>query len=77
MHPPPGIRHHRLDPSESKARALRSLLLAVNEGGRLRYAGKVGTGFSMPTAGRCSAAAPLEPEAPVEVPRADARGAHW
>ena len=65
--------------SESKARAVRSLLLAVNEDGKLRYAGKVGTGFSM---------AMLEDllrqfekieasKAPVDVPRTDARGARW
>jgi bifunctional non-homologous end joining protein LigD len=66
-------------PSESKGRALRALLLAVNEEGKLRYAGKVGTGFSMATLqdlrdrlGRIET-----DKAPVEVPRADARGAHW
>jgi bifunctional non-homologous end joining protein LigD len=65
--------------STTATRGLRSLLLAVNEGGELRYAGKVGTGFSRDTEQmllgklrrleRKSAAA--------AVPRADARGAHW
>jgi bifunctional non-homologous end joining protein LigD len=66
-------------PSESKGRAIRALLLAVNEGGKLRYAGKVGTGFSMATLEDLRAR--LEKietdKAPVAVPRADARGAHW
>jgi bifunctional non-homologous end joining protein LigD len=66
-------------PSESKARALRSLLLAVNEGGKLRYAGKVGTGFSMKMledlAKRLKGLA--RKTAPVDVPKADARGARW
>jgi len=66
-------------PSESKARALRSLLLAVNEGGRLRYAGKVGTGFSMATLQELLRQLRRYEtgKAPVEVPRAEARGAHW
>ncbi|HEV2745940.1 MAG TPA: DNA ligase D [Allosphingosinicella sp.] len=66
-------------PSEAKARGFRSLLLALNEDGRLRYAGKVGTGFDMQTLQdllarfrRIEASKP-----PVAVPRADARGAHW
>ncbi|MDB5698738.1 MAG: ligD, partial [Alphaproteobacteria bacterium] len=66
-------------PSESKARALRSLLLAVNAEGELRYAGKVGTGFSMSTLqsllGELRKREVKRP--PVEVPRAEARGAHW
>ncbi|QPQ55999.1 DNA ligase D [Allosphingosinicella flava] len=66
-------------PSESKARALRALLLAVHEVGKLRYVGKVGTGFSMATLqdllGRLKK---LETkEAPVAVPRSESRGAHW
>jgi bifunctional non-homologous end joining protein LigD len=66
-------------PSDSKARALRSLLLAVHEKGHLRYAGKVGTGFSMATmADLVTKLRKREvKKAPVEVPRADARGAHW
>jgi bifunctional non-homologous end joining protein LigD len=62
-----------------KSRAFRSLLLAVNEDGKLRYAGKVGTGFSMATIHdlhrRMETIA--ADKAPVAVPRADARGAHW
>ena len=33
-------------PSDKKGRGFRSLLLGLNEDGKLRYAGKVGTGFS-------------------------------
>lgn len=66
-------------PSDSKARALRSLLLAVNESGRLRYAGKVGTGFSMAILQDLLGSLRKREvkRAPVDVPRADARGAHW
>ncbi|WP_129790611.1 DNA ligase D [Sphingosinicella sp. CPCC 101087] len=66
-------------PSESKGRALRSLLLALNESGKLRYAGKVGTGFSMKTLQDLSdRLRRIEVgKAPVAVPRAEARGAHW
>ncbi|WP_114953759.1 DNA ligase D [Sphingosinicella terrae] len=66
-------------PSEAKARGFRSLLLAVNEGGTLRYAGKVGTGFSMKTIqDLLEAMRPLAArKTPTDVPRADARGAHW
>src|SRR3569833_656468 len=66
-------------PSESKGRALRALLLAVNENGKLRYAGKVGTGFSMATRQelRRKFDQGEAKKAPVDVPRADARGAHW
>jgi bifunctional non-homologous end joining protein LigD len=65
--------------SESKARAIRSLLLAVNEKGKLRYAGKVGTGFSMAVLrDLLRKLRKLEVKtAAVEVPRAEARGAHW
>jgi bifunctional non-homologous end joining protein LigD len=66
-------------PSDKKGRPLRALLLAVNEGGKLRYAGKVGTGFSMAVLHdlverltRIEAA-----KAAADVPRAEARGAHW
>jgi bifunctional non-homologous end joining protein LigD len=62
-----------------KSRAFRSLLLAVNEKGKLRYAGKVGTGFTMTTIHdlhRRMEAISVD-KAPVAVPRADARGAHW
>ncbi|MEA3003930.1 MAG: bifunctional non-ous end joining protein LigD, partial [Sphingomonadales bacterium] len=62
-----------------KSRAFRSLLLAVNENGTLRYAGKVGTGFSMQMIhdlhARMARLATDRP--PAAVPRAEARGAHW
>ncbi|HEV2866511.1 MAG TPA: DNA ligase D, partial [Allosphingosinicella sp.] len=66
-------------PSEAKARGFRSLLLAANEGGKLTYVGKVGTGFSMATIKQLLARMePLETaKAPTAVPRPDARGAHW
>ena len=62
-----------------KGRGFRSLLLAVNDEGELRYAGKVGTGFDAAEIDmlieRMSPLAQKEP--PVEVPRAIRRGAHW
>jgi bifunctional non-homologous end joining protein LigD len=65
--------------SDKKGRGFRALLLGVHEQGKLRYAGKVGTGFSNQVQHdlrerfeRISAARPAAP-----VPRADARGAHW
>ncbi len=65
--------------SDKKGRGFRALLLAVNEGGKLRYAGKVGTGFSVAVQhdlrARLDKLAVAKP--PVEVPRAEARGAHW
>lgn len=66
-------------PSTARGRGFRSLILAVNDGGKLRFAGKVGTGFD---AAKIEAiAARLEPlatdKAPVEAPRAAVRGAHW
>jgi bifunctional non-homologous end joining protein LigD len=66
-------------PSEAKSRGFRSLLLAVNEGGKLRYVGKVGTGFSMQLIQELLAKMQkIEVKtAPVQVPRAEARGAHW
>jgi len=66
-------------PSDSKACALRSLLLAVNEDGRLRYAGKVGTGFTVKVLQHLLATLRKREvkKAPVDVPRAEARGAHW
>jgi bifunctional non-homologous end joining protein LigD len=66
-------------PSDKKARGFRSLLLAVNEGGTLRYVGKVGTGFSMDTIRELLARMEkIEVDkAPTAVPRPDARGAHW
>lgn len=66
-------------PSSAKGRGLRSLLLGVNEDDKLRYAGKVGTGFDANT--QAMLAHKLEKlarkTAPVEVPRAAAKGAVW
>ncbi|RYY26308.1 MAG: DNA ligase D [Sphingomonadales bacterium] len=66
-------------PSTAKGRGFKSLLLAVHEGGKLRYAGKVGTGFSMEAIhdlrerfARIEAAKPA-----ADVPKPEARGAHW
>jgi bifunctional non-homologous end joining protein LigD len=62
-----------------KQRGFRSLLLGVNENGRLRYAGKVGTGFTGDEIERLmEIMAPLEQkEETVAAPRAAVRGAHW
>jgi bifunctional non-homologous end joining protein LigD len=62
-----------------KRHGFRSLHLAVRDGRKLRYAGKVGTGFD---AKMIQALAermkPLEvAEPPVSVPRAALRGSHW
>ena len=62
-----------------KSRGFRSLLLGLNEDGTLRYAGKVGTGFNAALMddllGRMHK---LERKsAPVTVPKAAAKGAHW
>jgi bifunctional non-homologous end joining protein LigD len=66
-------------PSATKTRSLRSLFLAVHEDGGLRYAGKVGTGFSaaierdlLDRLQRLERKSP-----PANVPRADARGGRW
>jgi bifunctional non-homologous end joining protein LigD len=65
--------------SDKKGRGFRALLLGLNEGGKLRYAGKVGTGFSMQVQhdlrARMDKLAADKPA--VAVPRAEARGAHW
>jgi bifunctional non-homologous end joining protein LigD len=65
--------------SDKKGRGFRALLLGVYEEGKLRYAGKVGTGFSnqvqQDLLERFEKIAAEKPAAPV--PRADARGAHW
>ncbi len=65
--------------SDKKGRGFRSLLLGLHEKGKLLYAGKVGTGFS--TALQHDLRARLErlevKKPPAEVPRAEARGAHW
>jgi bifunctional non-homologous end joining protein LigD len=66
-------------PSDKKGRGFRSLLLAQHEGGALRYAGKVGTGFSadaqadlLKCFGKLKAAKP-----PLDAPKSETRGAHW
>ena len=66
--------------SESdKRRGFRSLLLAAKEGGKLTYVGKVGTGFNAKSIDDLMER--MEPlavdKAPVEVPRADRKGAHF
>jgi bifunctional non-homologous end joining protein LigD len=57
----------------------RSLLLGVNDGGELRYAGKVGTGFNAKLIQEMmERMRPLEiDKASVDVPRAERKGAHW
>ncbi len=66
-------------PSDKKGRGFRSLLLAQHDGGALRYAGKVGTGFStdmqadlLKRFGKLEAA-----EAALDAPKSETRGAHW
>lgn len=65
--------------SSAKGRGFRSLLLGLNEDGKLRYAGKVGTGFDTATshALRDQLDRIARKTPPVEVPREAARGAHW
>ena len=66
--------------SESdKRRGFRSLLLAVRDGKSLTYVGKVGTGFDTKMIDDLmERMRPLEvDEAPLDVPRADRKGAHW
>jgi bifunctional non-homologous end joining protein LigD len=66
--------------SESDKRlGFRSLLLALKEGRKYTYAGKVGTGFNGKLIEELmERMEPLEVEkAPVEVPRAERKGAHW
>ena len=62
-----------------KIRGFRSLLLGVHEDGKLRYAGKAGTGFGGDEIERLlGLLKPLERKTPsVEAPRAAVRGAHW
>jgi bifunctional non-homologous end joining protein LigD len=62
-----------------KQRGFRALLLGVNEGGKLRYAGKVGTGYTADEIDKLMGLmTPLEVKAPtVYAPRAAVRGAHW
>jgi bifunctional non-homologous end joining protein LigD len=65
--------------SDKVRRGFRSLFLATHEGGKLRFAGKVGTGFNMKTMGELlDRMKPLEIAKPaVEVPRAERKGGHW
>ena len=62
-----------------KSRAFRSLMLGVHEDGVLRYAGKVGTGFTNEEIfSLMETMSPLEQDVPtVKAPRAEVRGAHW
>ncbi len=62
-----------------RQRGFRALLLGVNEGGKLRYAGKAGTGYTAAEIDRLiGLMAPLEVAEPtVDAPRAAVRGAHW
>jgi bifunctional non-homologous end joining protein LigD len=62
-----------------KNRGFRSLILAVNERGKLRYAGKVGTGFDMAEIEQLrKRMKPLaRTAAPIDAPRAATKGAHW
>ena len=62
-----------------KGREFRSLLLGTHDGGLLRYAGKVGTGFSAALREELMAKmAPLEQDTPtVSAPRSEVRAAHW
>jgi len=62
-----------------KSRGFRALLLGVQDKNGLRYAGKVGTGFSTDTMNDLSAKlARLARKTPtVEAPRAAVRGAQW
>ncbi|WP_343519101.1 DNA ligase D [Sphingomonas sp.] len=66
-------------PSSAKGRGFRALLLGVHEDGKLRYAGKVGTGFNTETshALRERLDRIARKSAPVDVPREAARGAQW
>jgi len=62
-----------------KSRLFRSLILGIHDEGKLRYAGKVGTGFDTTEIMRLSEMMkPLEQDGPtVDAPRAEVRGAHW
>ncbi|HET8612284.1 MAG TPA: DNA ligase D, partial [Sphingomonas sp.] len=65
--------------SDKKGRDLRSLALGLNEGGELRYAGRVGTGFTADTRETLmKKLRPIQRKTPAaEVPRAAARGVQW
>ncbi|MDQ2762779.1 MAG: non-homologous end-joining DNA ligase, partial [Pseudomonadota bacterium] len=62
-----------------KQRGFRALLLGVNEDGKLRYAGKAGTGYTADEIDKLmELMTPLEVKGPtVDAPRAAVRGAHW
>ncbi|MEJ7933446.1 DNA ligase D [Sphingobium sp. AN558] len=66
-------------PSSASGRAIRNLLLAQYEGDGFVYAGKVGTGFNAGNSERLTEELSrlARKDAPVAVPRADARGARW
>lgn len=64
----------------NRAGRIGSLLLAVNEDGRLAYIGRAGSGFSARSLADAERRlAPLARDTPplTGVPRADARGVHW
>lgn len=65
--------------SDTRTRPFSSLLLGLHEDGKLRYAGKVGTGFDGALLTEIGGKlAKLEQKAaPTEVPRVAARRAHW
>lgn len=68
------------EPSDKKGRPFSSILLAVREKGKLRYSGRVGTGFSAARLDDLAAlfARHARERAPVpDVPRAIARTAHF
>ena len=62
-----------------KRRGFRSLLLALRQGKKLKFAGKVGTGFDAKgMASLLERMTPLEIERPpLDVPAPEKRGAHW
>jgi bifunctional non-homologous end joining protein LigD len=66
-------------PSDKARRGFRSLLLGLNGPDGLRYAGRVGTGFTAETMAtlRTKLDALARKTPPVAVPRAAARGVHW
>ena len=65
--------------ASDKRRGFRSLHLAARDGGKLTYAGKVGTGFDTKMIEELSERMrPLEIDEPaLDVPRAARRGSHW
>ena len=65
--------------ASDKRRGFRSLHLAVQDGGKLTYAGKVGTGFNAAFIDSLSATmVPLAvDQPPLDVPRSVLRGSHW